>query len=127
MCFTGCRVSEALAIRPNDITNSGRVMLIGLKKSENRLIDIPLLYDFLVKSKQKNIHPFHSMNRFTAYRYCKEFGVGILKKGRVHESITHAFREFYVKDLRSIKASNSDLARTIGHKSQKSTEYYGKD
>lgn len=127
MTISGCRITEALNIRCEHITESGRVLILGLKNSDNRLLDISILYSFFTKHKTKNIAPFHSMNRFTAYRYCKELGIGKLKKGRIHESITHAFRDSYLKDIKSANTSKHDIARSIGHKSIKSQEYYGKD
>lgn len=127
MYYTGCRITEALNIEIGDITERGDVYIKGLKGSDNRLVTVQVIADFMVKAKRNQVNPFHHMNRFSAYRLYKQIGIGKLKKGRFHMSITHSFRDDFVKNTRSIEMSERDRSKSIGHKSTNSTEYYGKD
>lgn len=124
---TGCRISEALSIRPEHITLVGKVLLLGKKGSNDRVVSISIARLFLLKSKMHNIAPFTGMNRFTARRHLLRLGITKLKKGRINESVTHIFRDEYVKDLRSVAMKESVRSDSIGHKIVKNTGYYGKD
>ena len=124
---SGCRVSEILQIRYNDISDTGQILVHGLKKSQNRVIKDSEATQFCLKQRSKGLDPFFGMNRFTAYRLLKNIGIGKTKKGRVHQSITHIFRDNYIANLRTLAIDKKDLSNSIGHKSQNSTEYYGKD
>ena len=124
---SGARVSEVLLIRHSDISDNGHILLRGLKGSENRIIHDSQASQFCCKMKSLGIDPFSSCNRFTAYRLLKNIGIGKLKVGRTHESVTHIFRDSYIEKLRALDISKRDLSKSIGHKSIKSTEYYGKD
>lgn len=127
MHTSGCRVSEALSIKASDISENGNVLIKGKKGSKDRICYIPILLEWLPRRWYKSDIMFNNMNRFTAYRELKRLGIGKLKKGRTNMSVTHAFRDDFVKDLRTTKAGNRTLSNTVGHKSTKSTEFYGKD
>ncbi len=109
MYYTGCRITEALNIEIGDITERGDVYIKGLKGSDNRLVTVQVIADFMVKAKRNQVNPFHHMNRFSAYRLYKQIGIGKLKKGRFHMSITHSFRDDFVKNTRSIEMSERIL------------------
>jgi integrase len=123
----GCRISEALMISKNDITLDGKVYISGKKGSLDRVNPVIASRDYLLKCKLNEYDPFTGMNRFTARRHLLRIGISKLKKGRINESVTHIFRDEFVKDMRSIEIDESVRSRAIGHKSVKSTSYYGKD
>lgn len=124
---SGCRVTEVLNIVKSDINSRGQLFVIGLKKGQNRLIECHLATDYLLKCVRNNIEPFANLNRFTAYRLLKNIGIGKVKGGNQVSSVTHIFRDNYVRRLRELKMTDEDRSRLIGHKNIKSTEYYGKD
>ncbi len=124
---SGCRITEILNITQDDITLNGEVYIRALKRGQNRVIFSSEARQYLVKSKRNNLAPFRDCNRFTARRILQAIGVGKRKKGRQVDSITHIFRDEYMKRMRSINMNERDRSNTIGHKSTKSTEAYGKD
>ena len=127
MYHSGCRVSEALDIDYKDISDVQRVLIRAKKSGNDRVVTIHECTKFFMKAQMNRINPFVHCNRFSAYRHLKNLGIGKLKKGRTHASVTHIFRDSYVKDVRTTNADNKTTSQSIGHKSQKSTEYYGRD
>lgn len=127
MFLNGTRVSETLGIQHTQIISTGEVYLNAHKGSNNRLLNVGLCSEYLVKCKADKVNPFYGMNRQGAYRILKGLGISSLKTGRVHESVTHVFRNEYVKRLRELNLSNNDLSKITGHKVSKNVEYYGKD
>ncbi len=124
---TGCRISEALGIEHDDISDNGMILLRARKGGVDRVVSVSSVRKYMIRCKLNNIAPFFGHNRFTAYRILKRLGISKLKKGRSKESVTHMFRDEYVKDARSTQANNSTLSNAIGHKSKQAIEYYGKD
>ena len=124
---SGCRVSKALNIRVAAISPEGRILIKGLKRGKDRVIEMRDILDYVKIRVPKCDVLFHGLNRFTGYRLLKDIGIGRLKKGRKHRSVTHIFRDDFVKDVRATIATDRATSDAIGHKSIKSTEYYGKD
>ncbi len=124
---TGARISEVLNINLSNINARGQMFIIGLKGGQNRLIECYEARDYIIKCKRVHKEPFEYLNRFTAYRLLQNIGIGKVKKGNSVASVTHLFRDEYVKSVRSIAIDKEDISRSIGHKSTKSTEFYGKD
>lgn len=127
MFYNGSRISETLNIRHEQITETGQIYLIADKGSNNRLISSPSGILFYIHCKTNFIDPFHGLNRFTAYRLLKSINISLLKNGRVHESVTHIFRNHFAKNLRNIGIEDGYLAQVTGHKNKSNTDYYGKD
>ena len=124
---TGCRISEALAIQHEDISDRGMILLRARKNGDDRVVSVSSVSSYMLQCKLKQIAPFLGHNRFTAYRILKRLGISKLKKDRSKESVTHMFRDEYVKDARTTLADDSTLSKSIGHKSKTAIEYYGKD
>jgi len=124
---TGCRITEALNICPQDLSPNGMVLVKGLKKSQDRVCYIPELQPLINKSLSTGNKLFFSMNRFTAYRLLKSIGIQKLKKGRERESVTHIFRDQHAKNIRDLTSNEIVLSQQLGHKNQRNSEYYGKD
>lgn len=124
---SGCRVSEALNITLLDISPNFSVLIRGLKNSEDRFCFVPECTPHFAKSKRRGINPFYRLNRFTAYRHMKRIGLMKLKKGRSRMAVTHIFRDNYSRDIRNVTSNELHLAKALGHKNIKNSEFYGKD
>lgn len=124
---SGARITEVLNAKHQDINNRGQLFIKGLKGGQNRLIDSHYSYQWLLRCKNLQINPFQTCNRFSAYRLLKNIGIGKVKKGNSVTSVTHIFRDEYVKGLREIEMTDKERSNNIGHKNTKSTEFYGKD
>lgn len=124
---SGARITEILNIKHSDINRRGQAYIKGLKGGANRLIENHESSQYLLKNKSMQIDPFATCNRFSAYRLLKNIGIGKVKKGNSVASVTHVFRDEYVKGLRELEMTDKERSKEIGHKSTKSTEYYGKD
>lgn len=127
MYYNGSRVSETLNIGHERITSAGHVYVIGAKGSENRLLFAPECVEYLLKARANFTNPFFGCNRFTAYRMLRNLGIGVRKKGRQHDSVTHIFRNLHSANLRQIGLEGKQLSKITGHKNPLNTEYYGKD
>jgi integrase len=121
----GFRVSEVLAIKWSDITSDGRVLVRGLKGSSDRFFFDSFTKSFLLLARASKVDPFAGMNRFQVYRYCKLHGYMVQKEGRVNVSVTHSFRENYVREMKELTEEKEVLKVALGHKSINSQNFYG--
>lgn len=118
------RVTEALSVRPYDITINGFVKIKALKHSNNRICHPGLAKEYLINCKKQGIYPFSYYTRFSVYRYMKRYGFPSLKKNGKYSAVTHIFRHLKAAELRSSFGS-SDVTLFLGHKSPKNQQYYG--
>lgn len=125
--MSGCRISEALNVHADDCSEQGKILIRGLKGSKDRIVNCEELIPLILRAKELGWILFYGMNRFTAYRLLKGLGIQRLKKGRKRESVTHIFRDEHSKECRRIGATGDSLKDSLGHKTQKNTDFYGKD
>lgn len=124
-CVSGCRITEALNVDYLDIADNGSVLIKGLKGSNDRVIFDSELASYFLRYRISEVNPFVLMNRFTAYRNLKRLGIGIAKKGRKKASITHVFRNEYIRYSKQLTSNKATIAQSVGHKSTKSQDHYG--
>jgi len=120
------RVSEALAIRPQDITPTGKILIKSLKKGNERLISSGDAKDFILRCRANNTMPFQGWSRFFVYREFKKLGIYFQSSTSSKPSVTHAIRHIITASNRSVTNSNEVLAQELGHKNQKTNQRYGK-
>lgn len=121
---SGCRISEALSLKANDITYTGAVFVRAKKGSNDRVISGGLATSYLINCKKRKQSPWDGWSRHYVYREFKKLGICVTINGAKNNKITHAFRHQLAK---SIKANdmNQDVTKlALGHKNLKSTEYY---
>jgi site-specific recombinase XerD len=123
VCY-GARISEVLNINVNSISIDGRLVLKGLKGSNDRLIFIDAnLFNLGILFK-RYVKLGDYTNRFRIYREvsilksCYSYGTNKKK------SITHGFRHDFVLDLLSTNMSKESISNILGHKNIKNLKYY---
>lgn len=125
MLHTGCRVSEALQIKSNDINENWFVKIKGAKGSHSRIKLIPPFPLTYVKLKIPNIYLFQGISRFYVYRQLKNMGIYEQFGNNKNKSVTHYFRHIYAQNLKSVDQKNEASSRELGHKNHKNIVYYG--
>ncbi len=125
MLHTGCRVSEALQIKSNDINENWFVKIKGAKGSHSRIKLIPPFPLKYNKLKIKNIYLFAGISRFYVYRQLKNMGIYERFGSNKNKSVTHYFRHIYAQNLKSVDQKNEASSRELGHKNHKNIVYYG--
>lgn len=120
------RISEVLAIRPTDIDSQGKVSIKALKGSQSRIVASSLAREFLIKCAKKGITPFQDYNRFHVYREFKKLGIGMKVPGNKNKSVTHVGKHLYALAAKDAKFDVKQIQLSLGHRSAKSTESYGK-
>lgn len=126
MMSGGLRVTEALSIRPYDITMTGLVKIRSLKKGNEKIISPGNAKEYLLTCKRKSIYPFDGFDRFYIYREFKKIGMPTIPTGFGKNAVTHIFRHLQVASLKEISEDKTVIKRYLGHKSIKSQENYGK-
>ncbi|NJL77433.1 MAG: tyrosine-type recombinase/integrase [Saprospiraceae bacterium] len=121
---TGCRITEALQIQSKDIDSLGRVKIKGLKGSESRIVYSTEAKAYMLGCKKNNIPVFSDFNRFHIYRVCKRYGIGKAYNENKVMSVTHYFRHISSLISRQVCEGNFEIQRMLGHKNEKSTNYY---
>lgn len=121
----GCRINEILKAQYTQISNEGGLHIKGSKGSNDRYIFDARCSSFLLKMKKHQTDPFHQLNIYAAIRLLKKHGIVTQKKGRVNQTVTGIFRNEKAKQVRNVSQDESLTANVLGHKSQKSTSYYG--
>jgi integrase len=123
---TGLRISEALAIRPWDISMKGMINIRSAKSSNNRLVHASSTLQYMLRCKELGVYPFDGLDRFYVYRQFKRLGIGAVYGDNKNKSVTHSFRHEVVLDSLTITEELNSAQQYLGHKSIKSTEQYGK-
>lgn len=121
----GLRISEVLEISPYDITSTGHVKVKGKKGSNERMIFSDILRSYFVDCKIRKIYPFNGIDRFYVYRSYKKFGLSRRFGSNKNSSVTHLFRHLASLAAKENGVSIETRAQQLGHKSTKSTQYYG--
>jgi len=124
LCLSGCRISEGLAIKTSDVAVNGSVLIRGLKGSSDRVFYDHEIAQYAMNVSSRTPLIFFGCDRFSAYRHLKNLGIGTQKVGRERMSVTHIFRNEYIKLSKSLTSDSRVIANSVGHKSIKSQDYY---
>lgn len=124
MLVSGCRISEALNIRGCDISGNYRIVIHGSKGSNNRVIYVPVLPVGKLIISSPSFLVFGLYSRFYVYRVLRKHGIYVSKEGNKNLAVTHSFRNVYASEVHQIVGSSKEKSEALGHKSQKSREYY---
>ena len=124
--YTGCRVSEGLRLRGNDIILPDKVHISASKNSRDRTIHIVqnvvfFLYEFFQYGCN-----FETIDYQNFYRFCQKMPAfaGHLKNGDNH-SITHYFRKALIRRMYVDYRLNFDtIIDFFGWKEKRSLLYY---
>ena len=123
---SGCRVSEALALRKANFTESGQFVVKGLKKSESAVYQMASFDCFKFRYELINDSLLASLNRWHIYRLLRAFGVYSYFDGNQCASVTHYFRHLIALEQAEASFDSKVTSRTLRHKSLKNVEYYTK-
>ena len=123
----GLRISEVLAITCYDISVGGYIKINSKKGSFERIIHSGISSEYMLRCKSNNVDPFVEINRFYVYREYKKVGLSMKFGDNEKSSVTHLFRHIAGLNAKSVTNDLESRARHLGHKSTKSTQYYGKD
>ena len=123
---SGCRVSEALALRKANFTESGQFVVKGLKKSESAVYQVASFDCFKFRYELINDSLLASLNRWHIYRLLRAFGVYSYFDGNQLASVTHYFRHLIALEQAEASFEAKVTSRTLRHKSLKNVEYYTK-
>lgn len=121
----GLRISELLNARYSDIRRKSFLLIKGLKRSNDRLIDISSVINFVNTENKTTAFIFSGISRFYVYREYKKVGIEFLFGENKKQSVTHALRHLMISEMRAENVETKTTQALVGHKSQKSTEHYG--
>ena len=124
MFLSGCRVSEALDIRPSRISPSGQVLLRGLKGSEDRVINIGSMARYGVDNIILASYDIELRSRFSMYRLLKRLGFSQYFGESSVPSVTHIFRHMFVREQAEQGIELTTTQRAVGHKNINNTKHY---
>lgn len=125
MFLNSMRVSELLAIRCHEISKYGTFLIHACKGSHNRVGQPGIVQSYLVRYVGKKRYLFDEWNKRTIYYHFKVKGYSKHLPGKERASVTHLFRHASVYLLKNINAQADTIQHQLGHKSEKSGEYYG--
>ena len=123
---SGCRVSEALALRKANFTASGQFVVKGSKKSESAVYQLAAFDCFKFKFELINDSDLSSLNRWHIYRLLRSLGIYSKFAGNQCASVTHYFRHLIALEQAEASFDSKVTSRTLRHKSLKNVEYYTK-
>lgn len=122
LAWTGCRLSEALALTPADLDPGGSVAVRSLKKRGRALVrEVPVPDQVMRQLSQlvRPAGPFWRWGRTTAYRYVKDVmaaagisGLHASPKGLRHGFGVHAVRSGVPLHLLQRWLGHADIATT---------------
>jgi len=126
---SGARISEILSVHYRDCLPNGYIHIFGGKHSEDRFFYAEDLYPklgLLAKHKGKDL--LFTFTRFQYYRWCRKNFTISREPGKKNSRVTHATRAVLINQLlQAPDASRSSVSRFIGHRSNKTLNYYSKE
>jgi integrase len=121
--ITGCRISEILLLRTNDILLPDTLIIHGLKRSRSRSVRVPeLAQQFSVAVKYPG-HFLFSISYDQVRRWYLRLGIYSQFTSQSRKAVTHSLRYRYINAV-SAKSDVETTQDIIGHKSQSSTDHY---
>lgn len=124
--LNGARITEVLNIKGSDISSQGNIKIKGLKSSNDRILRTSEHRNFWLGMRNFTNNLGSVYSRFYFYREFKKRGISLNFHGYKNQAVTHAPRHLLIADLQTIDIELTTTKQTIGHKSIKSTEHYGK-
>lgn len=121
---SACRISEALAIEPWDITENGMVKINTLKRGKPRIVHAGSAMKFLLDCKRNSLKPWKEFNRFYVHRQFKKYGIETHLPGRKKKTVTHLPRHYVAKQIQKAGMEIQLSQQALGQSSVKSTRYY---
>jgi integrase len=120
----GLRISECLSITSVNLLGNGRIVVDGLKGSNDRIVENVSYYESLRYLKYGYPPSYFFPSRFYYYRLCVKLGIRYESPLSSKVSVTHAGRHLYVAGLRDANISTELIGNQIGHKRTRSTNFY---
>lgn len=124
LLVSGCRVRELLNVKWSDISVFGQVIISGSKGSSSRAFSIPGYDIILIGFRDRQQNPFFCLSYGYVYRSLIRHGVSQESGTGGRRKIAHSLRYSTVEALMSQTEDVKKVADIIGHRTQKTTEYY---
>lgn len=120
----GCRISEILNIKQNDIDRLGRIMVQGMKGSQTRMVVDSEMKHFWLKKRSARSQQVFEFNRQFIDRCYRKVGLRHEVEGAKKGVCSHYLRHMFAKSIQSKTQDVSETQAIIGHKSGLSTHQY---
>jgi len=124
MLVGGARVSEVVNLDYGNVLNDGRILIFGLKGSDNRIIAPGAYLDFWIRFRKLRLSIPDYYSRFYLHRILIASGVFIKLPNSKKKSVAHGIRYAYVYNLIQNGLSITDIQKALGHKSIRNTKLY---
>jgi integrase len=121
--ITGCRISEVLRLRTNDILLPDTLILHGVKHSRSRSVRVPELSQQFSTAAKFPGHFLFSISYDQVRRWYLRLGIYNQFTSQSRKAVTHSLRYRYINAV-SAKSDVETTQDIIGHKSINSTEHY---
>lgn len=125
MFSSGLRVSEALSLDLSNYVGLNKIVIHGLKGSDDRIVDVSLIADYIKSTGFSSGLLFRTLDRYYVYRCFKKADICFKSVKSSKWSVTHSLRHLHVQGLRSNNISESLISSSIGQKNVKNAEKYG--
>lgn len=124
MYYSGARVSDVLNIKRSDISPRLDLTIYQSKKSLPLVVNLNYSRDFWQGYREGKYRDISTYNRYYLYRHFDKLSITFKSTGNKNRSVTHSFRKFKAQDIYDQTHDITAAAAALGHKSEKSTEYY---
>jgi site-specific recombinase XerD len=127
MSECGLRVSECLAIKHNNISESGHFKVVGKKGSKSGVYYCSEAAGYLKRCREKCVHPWQGISRFQVYRLFRAYGLSYTFKDNIRASVTHLPRHAYALEVKSIEGDENMVSEALRHRSVSNRKFYDKE
>jgi hypothetical protein len=124
LLLNGCRISEILTAKHNQIRSNGFLKINASKHSIDRILVCSQSKNFLLHCRKYSVDPFHGLSRFYFYRLFKKNGISISPKNSSKKAVCHSFRHVLFNQINGSDIQMDSLKNFTGHRSVKSLKCY---
>jgi integrase len=120
----GCRVSEVLKLKAEDILPDGSFIIRAGKKGNTRVIKMHQHTALFLKFRHSGCRPFEYLTRFRMYDLFLKVGLVLQKTGSKYKKVTHSLRHAKAQFLEKQGLKETEIQTHLAQKSATSTKHY---
>jgi len=120
----GCRVSEVLKLKAEDILPDGSFIIRAGKKGNTRVIKMHQYTAIFLQFRHSGCRPFEYLTRFRMYDLFLKVGLVLQKPGSKYKKVTHSLRHAKAQFLEKQGVEETAIQTHLAQKSANSTKYY---
>lgn len=124
LLMTGCRISQALNVKPSNISKNGTIKIEAAKGGNENIYRSTRFSNFWLDYRISRDLISNNYNRFFFYRLFIRYNCVLHTPLHSNKKVCHALRYCITADVAALTSNKATIKNILGHKSEKTQDYY---